>query len=121
MTCVYRDDARRARESTRPMQRPVAPGQESFGSRLKNARNDEFLPAPGRSATGTIGGAVAWGGMAEPPSSPNAGGFLIAGAIVVGAIVGVVLGEPTIGTLAGTALGIAGALIVWLRDRARRG
>jgi hypothetical protein len=59
--------------------------------------------------------------MAAPPSSPNAGGFLIAGAILVGAIAGVVLGQPTIGVLAGTALGIAGALIVWLRDRARRG
>jgi hypothetical protein len=64
---------------------------------------------------------MAWGGMAATPPSPNAGGFLIAGAILVGAIVGVVLHQPTIGILAGTALGIAGALIVWLRDRARRG
>jgi hypothetical protein len=59
--------------------------------------------------------------MASPPPSPTAGGFLIAGAIMIGAIAGVVLGEPTIGILVGTALGIAGALIVWLRDRARRG
>jgi hypothetical protein len=59
--------------------------------------------------------------MAGPRSSPNAGGFFIAGAILVGAIVGVVLGQPTIGVLAGAALGIAAALIVWLRDRARRG
>jgi hypothetical protein len=59
--------------------------------------------------------------MAAPPSSPNAGGCLIAGAVVVGAIAGAVLGQPTIGVLAGTALGVAGALIVWLRDRRRRG
>jgi hypothetical protein len=58
--------------------------------------------------------------MAAPPSSPVAGGFLIAGAITIGTIAGVVLGEPTIGILVGTASGVAGALIVWLRDRARR-
>ncbi len=59
--------------------------------------------------------------MAAPTPSPHAGGALIAGAVILGAIVGVVLGQPTIGTLAGTALGIAGALLVWLRDRGRRG
>ena len=64
---------------------------------------------------------MAWGAMASSTPSPNAGGFLIAGAILVGAIAGVALGQPTIGILAGTALGVAGALIVWLRDRARRG
>jgi hypothetical protein len=121
MAWLYRDEARRARATTRPMQRPVAPGQESPGSCLNNARND-VGPAPrARTPTGTIAGVVAWGGMASPTSSPNAGGFLIAGAVVVGAIAGVVLGQPTIGVLVGTALGIAGALIVWLRDRTRRG
>ena len=74
-----------------------------------------------RAPSGMIGGAVAWGGMALPPPSPNAGGFLIAAAVVIGAIAGLLLGQPTIGILAGTALGVAGALIVWLRDRARRG
>jgi hypothetical protein len=59
--------------------------------------------------------------MASPTPSPNAGGFLIAGATILGAILGVVFGQPTIGTLVGAALGVAGALIVWLRDRARRG
>jgi len=43
------------------------------------------------------------------------------GLVAVGAIVGVALRQPTIGVLVGTALGVAGALIVWLRDRARRG
>jgi hypothetical protein len=59
--------------------------------------------------------------MAAPTPSPNAGGFFIAGAIIVGAILGTIFRQPTIGTLAGAALGIAGALIVWLRDRRRRG
>jgi hypothetical protein len=76
---------------------------------------------PAALATGGIGGVVAWGGMAAPSPSPHAGGFLIAGAVILGAILGVVFGQPTIGVLAGTALGVAGALIVWLRDRGRRG
>ncbi len=74
-----------------------------------------------RAPTGTIAGTVAWGGMASPTPSPKSGGVLIAGAVVIGAIAGVLLGQPTIGVLVGTALGVAGALIVWLRDRARRG
>ena len=64
---------------------------------------------------------VAWGGMAASPTHPKAGGFLIAAAILIGAVAGVVRHQPTIGILAGSALGIAGALIVWARDRARRG
>ena len=71
--------------------------------------------------TGTIAGTVAWDGMASPTPSPKSGGFLIAGAVVIGAIAGGAFGQPTIGVLVGTALGVAGALIVWLRDRARRG
>ena len=57
----------------------------------------------------------------SPSPSPNAGGFLIAAAVVIGALIGTLLGQPTIGVLAGTATGVAAALIVWLRDRARRG
>ena len=74
-----------------------------------------------RAPTGVIGGAVAWGGMALPSPSPNAGGFFIAAGVVIGASAGVLLGQSTIGILAGTALGVAGALIVWLRNRTRRG
>lgn len=59
--------------------------------------------------------------MASRKPSPNAGGFLIAAGVVIGALAGVIARQPTIGTLVGAALGVAGALIVWLRDRARRG
>jgi hypothetical protein len=103
------------------MQRPVAPVQESPGSRLKKAGKATRTATPASAPTGTIDGVMAWDVMASPRPSPNAGGFLIAGAILVGAIVGVALRQPTIGVLVGTALGVAGALIVWLRDRARRG
>jgi hypothetical protein len=99
---LYRDDAWRARRTSRPVQQPVV------------------LAAP-LLAAGGIGRGVAWGGMAASPPPPHAGGFLIAAAVIIGAIAGVVLGQPTIGVLAGTTLGIAGALIVWARDRGRPG
>jgi hypothetical protein len=63
---------------------------------------------------------MAWGDMANPSSSPTAGGCLLAAAILLGALIGVSLGQPSIGILAGTAVGTAAALVVWLRDRARR-
>jgi hypothetical protein len=97
MTCLYRDDAQRASETGRSRPRSVAPF-----------------------ATGGIAGVMAWGAMAARPSSPHAGGCLIAGAVMLGAIAGVALHQPTIGVLAGTAIGVAGALIVWARDRAGR-
>jgi len=37
MAWLYRDEARHARATTRPMQRPAAPDEESRGSCLKNA------------------------------------------------------------------------------------
>jgi len=52
-----------------------------------------------------------------PPS--RAGGCLIAAAILLGAGVGVVLRQPSIGILAGTGAGIALALLLWLRGRHR--
>ena len=53
-----------------------------------------------------------------PPSrSPLAGGFPIAALILGGTILGLVAGQPTIGFLAGLALGVAIALWVWWRDR----
>ena len=102
MRWLYRADRRQASETARAMQRPVAPKQRPL-------------------ATGGIDGGVAWGAMANSSPEPNGGGCLIAATILAGAIVGVVLRQPTIGILAGAALGIAGALIVWARDRARRG
>lgn len=54
-------------------------------------------------------------------SGPQAGGFLIALAILVGTVAGGLKGQPTIGLLAGFALGAAGAIALWLIDRRRAG
>ena len=57
--------------------------------------------------------------MANSPSSrPAAGGVLIAIGAILGAAIGLARGESTAGFLIGTALGIGGAIAVWLRARA---
>lgn len=50
--------------------------------------------------------------------SPPAGGALIAIGAVLGAFIGLVVGQPTPGLLVGLGLGIAAALAVWWRGRA---
>lgn len=50
-----------------------------------------------------------------PSRSPVAGGAPLALSIVLGAIIGLVAGEPSLGILIGTGIGIAIALAVWLR------
>ena len=50
-------------------------------------------------------------------SGSRAGGSIIAGAIIVGAVGGIVAGQPSIGFLAGAALGLLIALALWLKDR----
>lgn len=57
--------------------------------------------------------------MAEAPAS-RGGGVIIAGTVLAGAIIGTIAGQPSIGVIAGTGIGIAAALALWLRDRARR-
>jgi hypothetical protein len=57
--------------------------------------------------------------MANRPG-PQAGGFIIAVAIMAGTIIGGLNGQPSIGLLAGLGLGVVAALAVWLRDRAKR-
>ena len=56
--------------------------------------------------------------MANRPG-PQAGGFIIAVAILAGTIIGGLMGQPSIGLLAGLGLGVVVAVAVWLRDRAR--
>lgn len=51
----------------------------------------------------------------KPPSA--AGGALIALAVMVGSIAGLILGQPTIGFLIGLALGVIAALLIWWTDR----
>lgn len=53
------------------------------------------------------------------PPSHRAGGFLIAASVLVGTGLGVALGQPTMGILAGTAFGVGLALLLWLLDRSR--
>lgn len=53
----------------------------------------------------------------ERKPAAQAGGSILAGAIIAGAIGGVIVGQPSIGVLAGTAVGILIALALWLRDR----
>jgi hypothetical protein len=57
--------------------------------------------------------------MADRPG-PQAGGFIIAVAIVAGTILGGLAGQPSIGLLVGLGLGAVAALAVWLVDRKRR-
>jgi uncharacterized membrane protein (UPF0136 family) len=57
--------------------------------------------------------------MTSPPSPggrpPLGSGAPLAFLIVAGAIVGGLMGQPTIGLLAGLALGVAIAVALWLR------
>ena len=50
-------------------------------------------------------------------SSPPAGGALIALGAVLGAVIGLVRDQPTIGFLIGIGIGIAAALVIWWRGR----
>lgn len=60
--------------------------------------------------------------MADPEAkSPMAGGALLAAAILLGAIGGAFVGEPSIGFLVGLAVGLFLLVAVWLIDRRRGG
>lgn len=64
--------------------------------------------------------AKAWPMKQTHPTSPVAGGAAIALGAIGGVIIGSSQGQPSLGLLAGTGLGIAIAIAVWLRDKARR-
>jgi hypothetical protein len=56
--------------------------------------------------------------MTAPKTKPRqAGGFLITVGLIVGAVTGVALGEPSAGLLIGGGIGAAIALLLWWRDR----
>ncbi|WP_375272212.1 hypothetical protein [Sphingomonas sp.] len=59
--------------------------------------------------------------MSQPTPSSAAGGFFIALGALGGTIAGLSLRQPSLGFLAGLAIGAAIALAVWLIDRRRRG
>jgi hypothetical protein len=52
-----------------------------------------------------------------PP--PRASGFLIAVSTLAGAGIGIAYGQPSLGLIAGLAIGVAVALVLYWRDRSR--
>ena len=58
---------------------------------------------------------LAWRAMAK--RNARAGGIFLMAGILGGLAWGLASGEPMLGVLAGTALGIAAAVLLWLVDR----
>lgn len=50
-----------------------------------------------------------------PTRSPVAGGAPLALSIVAGAVIGLIVGQPTAGILIGAGVGVAIALLIWRR------
>ena len=58
----------------------------------------------------------------EPPSrSPLAGGVLLALCLMAGAVIGISMGQPSLGVVGGLGAGLLLVAGVWLYDRQRRG
>jgi hypothetical protein len=57
--------------------------------------------------------------MSKRPRSSQAAGFILAMSILAGALAGAIVGQPSIGFLAGLAAGVAIALLFWLNERRR--
>lgn len=55
----------------------------------------------------------------QPKQNALAGGVFIAIGLLGGAIIGVFMGEPSIGMVTGLAGGVAVAGLIWLVDRKR--
>lgn len=53
------------------------------------------------------------------PSSSNAGGFLVAIGVLLGAGIGLLYGQATPGALIGLLAGAFGAIVLWQLDRRR--
>ncbi len=58
--------------------------------------------------------------MASNSNAPVAGGFLLCLCLLAGALIGVFLGQPSIGFLAGAGIGLALLVALWLFERRRR-
>jgi|GEM_PF-411089 len=56
----------------------------------------------------------------RPPKRSNGGGVFIALLTIAGAIIGGLMGQPSIGMLSGIALGVAIAVTLWLVERKRQ-
>jgi hypothetical protein len=57
--------------------------------------------------------------MSQRRRSTQAAGFILAISILAGAVAGAIVGQPSIGFLAGLAAGVAIALLFWLLERRR--
>jgi hypothetical protein len=57
--------------------------------------------------------------MSQRNRSSQAAGFILAISILAGAVGGSIVGEPSIGFLAGLAAGVAMAILFWLIERRR--
>lgn len=55
--------------------------------------------------------------MAVARRNSKAGGFFIMAGIVLGGAIGIVQGNAMLGVLAGTAMGVIAAVLLWLVDR----
>jgi hypothetical protein len=55
--------------------------------------------------------------MTDKPPRTRAAGAIIAFAVIAGAIIGTMTGQPTIGVLAGFGASVLFALLLWLWDR----
>ncbi|WP_019052610.1 hypothetical protein [Sphingobium xenophagum] len=55
--------------------------------------------------------------MSNDRKEPTGAGAIIALLILGGAIIGGMMGQPSIGLLAGVAAGVLIAVLLWLRDR----
>lgn len=56
----------------------------------------------------------------EPNRDPRSGGFLLAIAIIAGAVGGTIGGRSSVGLVVGLAAGLIMLLFVWLTDRRSR-
>jgi hypothetical protein len=56
-------------------------------------------------------------GMKGSSRYRQAGGAILAIAIIAGAVVGMMVGQSSIGFLVGTGTGILLAILIWLNDR----
>lgn len=57
--------------------------------------------------------------MSQRNRSTQAAGFILAISILAGVVAGSIVGQPSIGFLAGLAAGLAIAILFWLAERRR--
>lgn len=57
--------------------------------------------------------------MAQRTRSTQAAGFILAISILGGSVAGSIVGQPSIGFLAGLGAGVAIAILFWLNERRR--